>query len=98
MPERSKGPGNLQGTFFLISAGFLMLASLLFRFVEAGIRIHFMKEHYGSYREALTSDIWFSEGWFAFIETPLGLTLSIRPAILLFVAIGCVWMALKTSR
>lgn len=43
------------------------------RLPEAILRMHFLSDHYGSFWNALMSDWFFSEGWFEYIKTPLGL-------------------------
>ena len=58
----------------LFFAGMLMLVVEPFlRIPEAILRMIFLSDHYGSFWNALKSDWFFSEGWFAYIKTPLGM-------------------------
>lgn len=51
----------------------MLILEPFLRLPEAILRMHFMSDHYGSFWNALKSDWFFSEGWFAYIKTPLGL-------------------------
>ena len=75
--------------FFLWMGGLIIICLPLVRFVEAGLRCVFMTDHYRSFREGLKKDIWFSEGWQAYIKTPLGLTMTLLPFVLIGCAIVC---------
>ncbi len=79
----------------LVAAGVLIISLPFVRLVEAGLRMIFMKDHYGSFWEGLTRDVWFSDGWLAYVGTPLGLTMTLLPAAMAITAVGCIVVALK---
>lgn len=62
----------------LFIAGIIMLAiSPLLWPLEAVIRTRYMPDHYGSFWDALSHDIWFINGWWTYIKTPVGKWLTI---------------------
>jgi hypothetical protein len=62
----------MKGRLFI--AGIVMLAiSPFLWFFEAVIRTKYMPDHYASFWSALTTDIWFINGWWAYIKTPIGM-------------------------
>ena len=66
----------MKGRLFI--AGIVMLAiSPLLRLLEAIIRIKYMPDRYGTFWSALSQDIWFINGWWAYIKTPIGKWLTI---------------------
>ena len=50
----------------------MLILEPFLRLPEAMLRMMFLSDHYGSFWDALKSDWFFSEGWFAYIKTPLG--------------------------
>ena len=73
-------------------AGMLMLILEPFlRLPEAFLRMHFLADYYGSFWNALMSDWFFSDGWFAYLQTPLGLWYNIF--ILVWMLIGLALIA-----
>jgi len=66
----------MKGRLFI--AGIVMLAiSPLLRLLEAVIRTKYMPDHYASFWSALSKDIWFINGWWTYIKTPIGKWLTI---------------------
>ena len=66
----------MKGRLFI--AGIVMLAiSPLLRVIEAIIRITYMPDHYESFWSAFIEDIWFINGWWNYIKTPIGKWLTI---------------------
>jgi hypothetical protein len=55
----------------------MLMVEPFFILLEAALRMHLLSEQYGSFWIALTSDWFFSKGWFGYIETPLGLWYSL---------------------
>lgn len=55
----------------------MLAISPLLRVIEAIIRIKYMPEQYGSFWSALIQDIWFINGWWTYIKTPIGKWLTI---------------------
>ncbi len=53
-----------------------MLALPVVRIAEGVVRFVFMRDFYGSIYSALVKDIWFSEGWFSYIKSPVGVMFS----------------------
>ena len=51
----------------------MLIVEPFLRLPEAVLRMSFMSDHYDSFWNALKSDWFFSEGWFAYIKTPLGM-------------------------
>ena len=61
----------MKGRLFI--AGIVLLAtSPLLRLFEAIIRLKYMPDHYESFWNALIKDIWFINGWWTYIKTPIG--------------------------
>ena len=81
----------------LWSAGAMIILVPFVRLIEAGLRLVFMKGHYGNYWEGLRKDVWFSEGWLAYIKTPFGLTMTFLPLVLIVGAITCFLCAVNGS-
>lgn len=75
----------------------MILALPLVRLIEAGLRSVYMSEFYGSFWQGLTKDLWFSEGWISYIQTPLGLTMTILPVCLICGAIACFYLAVRSG-
>lgn len=55
----------------------MLAISPLLRVIEAIIRIKYMPEQYESFWSALIQDIWFINGWWTYIKTPIGKWLTI---------------------
>ena len=51
----------------------MLIVAPFLRLPEAFLRMRFLSGHYGSFWESLKSDWFFSDGWFEYIRTPLGL-------------------------
>jgi hypothetical protein len=76
-----------------------MIIALPFtRILEAILRLAFMHDYYGSIRESLTKDLWFSEGWLTYVKTPLGLSMTLLPLVLIFGAVGSFFLAIRWHR
>lgn len=91
----SEGSKRSAGTLLCI-AGILIMSIPFLRLLEAGLRMAFMSEHYGSFWGGLKKDIWFSDGWIAYIKTPLGLTMTLLPVVLLLGAVVCFFLAIRS--
>jgi hypothetical protein len=79
----------MKGRFFI--AGIVMLAiSPFLRLFEAVIRTKYMPDHYASFWSALSKDIWFIEGWWIYITTPIGKWLSIFILSWVGIALICI--------
>ncbi len=50
----------------------MLIVEPFLRLPEAVLRLIFLSDHYRSFWDALKSDWYFSEGWFTYINTPLG--------------------------
>jgi hypothetical protein len=81
-----------------LTAACLMIVALpVVRLIEAVLRSVYMSEHYGSFWQGLTKDLWFSEGWIIYVQTPLGLAMTMLPIILICSAVGCFSLAIRTT-
>jgi hypothetical protein len=76
----------------------LVISAPFVRFLEAALRARFMSEHYGSFADGLKMDVWFSDGWWAYVGTPLGLGMTLLPVALVSGAIICFVFACKAGR
>lgn len=71
----------------------MLLAVPFVRLLEAGLRFTFMRDHYGSYWDGLKNDLWFSDGWMAYVQTPLGFTMALLPPSLIACSVVCLVLA-----
>ena len=51
----------------------MLIVEPFLRLPEAVLRMRFVSDHYGSFWNTLKSDWFFSEGWFSYVKTPLGM-------------------------
>lgn len=80
-----------------LAAACLMIVALpVVRLIEAALRSVYMSDYYGNYWQGLTKDLWFSEGWISYIQTPIGLTMTILPVFLICGAIVSFFLAVRT--
>ena len=75
-----------------------MILIPLTRLVEAALRSIFMAGYYEGFWDGLTKDLWFSRGWLSYVQTPLGLTMTLLPALLICGAMGCFCLAIRAAR
>ncbi len=68
------------------------------RLLEAGLRFAYLRDLYPTIWDGLTRDIWFSAGWQAYVKTPLGLSMTILPILLVIGALGCFLMGVRRGR
>ena len=91
--EKAATPSDGVSQLFLLAAGLLILAVPFLRLLEAALRAFYMEEFYGSFREGLKKDVWFSEGWFDYVKTPLGMSMTLLPIICLIAAVILFFLA-----
>ena len=72
----------------------MLIVEPFLRIPEACLRMMFLSDHYGSFWEALREDWFFSEGWFAYIKTPLGMGYTLFLLLWTIVAIVLIGIAL----
>ena len=73
----------------------LLIGTVPLRLVKAVLRLRFMSDHYDGYRAALTQDFWFSESWWEYVGTPLGLTMTLAPLVMIAGSVGCLGAATR---
>ncbi|GHC50692.1 hypothetical protein [Roseibacillus persicicus] len=83
---------------FLLLAGILLLSLPILRLLEVGLRLRFMREHYGDLWQALTKDLWLSGGWWSYFATPLGFVMTILPLALILGIALCLFAAIRITK
>ena len=76
----------------------MLIVEPFLRLPEAVLRMIFMSDYYGSFWSACTKDWFFSEGWFAYIKTPLGMWYTIFLVawfVIALLLIGCAFLQLR---
>ena len=76
----------------------MLIVEPLLRLPEAILRMLFLSDYYGSFWNAVIQDWFFSEGWFAYIKTPLGLSYTIFMFIWTLTALAFIALAFWSWR
>lgn len=83
----------------LVAVGLSLLVLFpLFRVVEGLVRLIFLSGHYGSFKDAVFDDIWFSDGWWAYVRSPPGLAMSILAVCWILAGALLAWLGIRRAR
>jgi len=97
-PTQSGSTEKDKANPFAIAAIGMILALPLSRILEAVLRLAFMRDYYGGIFESLTQDLWFSEGWLNYVKTPLGLSMTLLPLLLLVGIVVSFFLSIRWHR